>query len=226
MYRYIPIVLQSLVWIPVRLWLRIVFQFTIRGTKHIQNIDTSRGVIFASNHASVMDPLVIAASFPFLSRFFPFFYVALNRSHYMHLKYLRYLTWPLFFKAWGAYPTVLGIKDYEKALKPHIQILNDGGSLVLFLEGHRSKDGTTGPARPGIGYLAEHTNATIVPVAIGGTYHASTRAGLQEGLTTEITFLEPIDTATVLQSAPTDPRERMYYVAHTTLEKITRALAS
>jgi len=226
MYRLAPLILQNTIWFPTRIFLYTFFQFNIQGQKYLKNIDRSHGVIFAPNHASPADPILVTAALNFLSHFYPCFYVSLERSHYAHLTYLRYLTHPLFFKAWGAYPVKRGIKDYEKSLKPHIDILKDKNSLVLFIEGGISKNGTTTTAKPGIGYLTEHTGATIVPVAISGAHHISILKSLIKRQTITINFLEPLDTKKLLTEAPVESRARMYYIANTVLQKIINALAS
>ena len=56
----------------------------------------------------------------------------------------RYAYGGLVFKIFGAYPATVGIKDYEKMLMHHINILCRGHSVCIFPEGGLSKNGELG----------------------------------------------------------------------------------
>lgn len=71
---------------------------------------------------------------------------------------------------WGGYPVFVGLKDYEKSLKEHIRIVNEGCSMCIFPEGRTTQDGRLQAGKGGITYLAHKTGRPIIPVTISGTY--------------------------------------------------------
>jgi 1-acyl-sn-glycerol-3-phosphate acyltransferase len=50
--------------------------------------------------------------------------------------------------------------------------LLEGGAIILFPEGTRSRDGNLQPARSGIGLTVIKSTAPVVPVRVFGTYEA------------------------------------------------------
>ncbi len=163
-----PLILQSIAWTPTRLLLRMFVRFEIKGLEYL---DGARApFIFAPNHASELDPVLVPAGFDFFSQIGPIFYTSLPKKFYEHLGWHRFFYGGLFFKIWGAFPIKAGYKDYEKALSDHVAIIRDGGSVCIFPEGGMTKDGTIGEGRGGVAYLSHATGAPIVPVGISGTF--------------------------------------------------------
>lgn len=173
-YAILPFILQALAWPVAHFIFRINGTFTVYGREHLEGVKGP--VIFASNHANDLDPVIQRAIVPMLSK--PFFWVARTRGHYLETQTFKgwqkfiYSTW--FFRAWGAYPAYGGLKDYEKSLSHHIRILEDGYSIGVFPQGRRIRtalveEARKFPARGGVAFLAHHTNTPIIPVAISGT---------------------------------------------------------
>lgn len=113
-------------------------------------------LIIAANHLSNADPPVVMASF--------------NRS-------LRFLAkqglfanpvTSFLFKNIGAHPMSRGGQDM-KALRWALNILDQGGAVLMFPEGARSKTASLERGKPGISYLAQKSQAPIIPVALTGT---------------------------------------------------------
>jgi len=126
-------------------------------------------IIFASNHTSELDPILIPVSIPVFKSSGPMFYASLPKGLYLDLtKWKDILYGGLFFKAWGAHPVRLGVKNYAFSLERHRQILEDGGKVCIFPEGGRARDCKPKKAKGGIGYLAHTTGAVVIPVYIGG----------------------------------------------------------
>jgi 1-acyl-sn-glycerol-3-phosphate acyltransferase len=57
-------------------------------------------------------------------------------------------------------------------LRKAIEILQEGGLLVVFPEGTRSKDGKIGKIQKGISLLGLKANVPLVPTLVNGTYQA------------------------------------------------------
>ncbi len=167
--KIIPFILQTSIWIPTRIILYIFGSFEVRGLENLKNL--KGGLIFASNHSSELDPILLPAALPMFSRFMPIFYVSREKEFYNRkavLKWLFYREW--FFKIWGAYRAQVGKHDYEKSLKTHVEIINGAGSVFIFPEGEKTEDGNILPAHGGVTFLSLKTGALIIPVSISGVF--------------------------------------------------------
>lgn len=71
------------------------------------------------------------------------------------------------FNVWGAIPIRRGEPDLS-AIRSVIQALDAGKIVAIAPEGTRSGDGCLRRAKPGIGLLAYHTSAPILPMAFYG----------------------------------------------------------
>lgn len=129
---------------------KLLFRYDITG---LENLPESGGCVYASNHISFLDPVlwVVATK---------------RRIRYMAKAELfknRFLKW-LFNKA-GAFPVNRG-KTGTEAITYAIDIVKNGGILGIFPEGTRSKDGTVKKGKAGVAYVANATEADVVPMAI------------------------------------------------------------
>ena len=133
----------------------------VRVEGSIDQILREGPVIVAANHASNLDPILIAAYvMPRLGR----------RLQWLGKKEL--FTWPIL--GWvatngGVHPVDRSTADVE-AFRLARRILDEGHLLFVFPEGTRSHDGALGPARDGVAVLALRTGSPIVPVGISGSY--------------------------------------------------------
>jgi len=129
------------------------FRLSRVGREHVPE---SGPVIFAANHRSFLDPFVIGT----LARR-PIYYVA-KRELFSH----RLVGW--FLSCLGAFPVDRGASD-EEMTRTAKAILGRGDCVVIFPEGKRTRPGSLGRARRGVGRLALETGAPVVPVAVIGT---------------------------------------------------------
>lgn len=158
--------------LPVRLLFRVFTRLEINGVENIKSLKP--GVIIAANHTSELDPILLTFIFPFRSKLLPLFFVSMKKGLYSNMSFIKNLLYGgWFFKFWGAYPAILGAKNYELSLQNHILLLDDNRSVCIFPEGGRSKDGTIREAKGGVGYLSYRTNKPVVPVAIRGAINTS-----------------------------------------------------
>lgn len=164
-----PHVLQGVVYPFTWVAFRVFAHLRIIGKEYPRAL--SRGAIFAANHVSQLDPILIPATLKLFSKVFPVYYTSLDRSFYAETqknKILLFLYGGFFFKIWGAYPIMRGTGDYETALAHHIRIIERGKSVVIFPEGGKSRDGALREGKPGVAYLAWRTGVPVVPVALVG----------------------------------------------------------
>lgn len=168
LFIYSPLILQTAIWPITRPLFRFFLHLKILGADNLK--DLPKGVIFASNHASELDAVLIPASLPFLSRFMPMFYVSRPRSFYTTSGWRQFFYGGFFFKLWGAHSVISGHKDYGVSLSPHIHIIQHRHSLIIYPEGKKTETGEVmvDRAHGGVAFLAEKTGLPIVPVYIQG----------------------------------------------------------
>jgi glycerol-3-phosphate dehydrogenase (NAD(P)+) len=149
---------NRLVLLVVRLILTPFFLIYLRmkrmGREHIP---AEGPVILASNHRSFFDPFVIGT----MTRR-PVYYVAKKEL----FQYNRILSWVL--NALGAFPVDRGVGDQD-TIETAKAILNRGEIVLMFPEGTRTRPGSLGKPKRGVGRLALETGAPVVPIAIIGT---------------------------------------------------------
>lgn len=161
-----PFLLQTSLWPTMWVVLWWFGKITILGKENIRGHEN--GAIFAVNHSSQFDPILIPATLNPFSALMPMFYLAREREFYDVTGLTQYIYGGIFFKIWGAYPVTVGTGDYEHALRHHIKILGRGQSICIFPEGGLNKSGVVGEGKPGVAYLAWRTGRHIIPVAIHG----------------------------------------------------------
>jgi 1-acyl-sn-glycerol-3-phosphate acyltransferase len=57
-----------------------------------------------------------------------------------------------------------------RSLDEAAEKIRAGSSVVMFPEGHRSRDGTIGPFKAGSFYLAVRSGIPVVPITLNGTW--------------------------------------------------------
>ena len=148
------LLIYGLVRISFQAFFLVYFRFQRIGREHIPR----RGpVIIASNHRSFLDPFVIAC----MARR-PMYYVAKKEL----FLYNRVLAWLL--ASLGAFPVHRGAGDAD-FIDTAKAILARGDIVLIFPEGTRTRPGSLGKPRRGVGRLALETGAPVVPVAVIGT---------------------------------------------------------
>ena len=132
----------------------------VRFEGAIDEIPRDGPVIFAANHISNADPVILGAWLvPRLGR----------RLHWLAKKEM--FSWPII--GWlathgGMHPVDRSTADIE-ALRLARRILDEGHPLFVFPEGTRSPDGRLQEAKDGVAVLALRTGAPIVPIGIAGS---------------------------------------------------------
>ena len=135
--------------------LRTAYKIDVEG---LHNLPDGEGVILAANHRSFMDSIFLAVASPE-----PVAFVA--KAEYFDNKLTRWL-----FTSTGQIPLRRGSpKGARQALAEASEVLNDGGTLGIYPEGTRSRDGKLHRGRLGPARLAAATGAAIVPVGLAGT---------------------------------------------------------
>lgn len=142
----------------LRIYLALFHRFSAKGRELVPR---DAPVILVANHCSNLDPIVIGPSFPRPLRY-------LAKTELFQNALLRLLITNL-----GAIPVER--EDSQRAgavLKMLLSLLEGGESILLFPEGHRSRDGKLQKLEGGFALLAMRTGAQIVPACIEGTFAA------------------------------------------------------
>lgn len=210
-FKIIPSFLQHTLWLLLRLCRPFVRRYPyFSGAENLRLTDKT-GTIFAVNHVTHSDPVLIPLGFPFWSAHFPLYYVSRPKGGYNHLGLIgRYFYGGELFKLWGAYPAYKGLGDLEKALLWHTEILKQKKSLLIFPEAGIPKHEDTALARPGIAYLAQRSGIPITPVYIEKGKRMHVRYG------TPFTISE----ITVPPELPQGSQEHHKYIAQEILSRV------
>ncbi len=166
-----PALLQHIIWPTTRLILKFFTRFRVIGLENLENLPP--GVIFAANHSSEIDPIVIPAALPFMSQHFGMFYTSREQSFYKRSGWRQKFYGGTLFKLWGAYPVKVGVHNYEASLGEHIRLLEHHKSVCIFPEGRKTDTGELQEGKGGMIYLAHKTGKPIVPVFIEGVFKLS-----------------------------------------------------
>jgi 1-acyl-sn-glycerol-3-phosphate acyltransferase len=121
-----------------------------------ENVPKTGPLILAPNHFSQMDHFFIGL---YLRRKIRF----MAKSQMFGPRVLTYV-----YKHGGVIPVRRGHHD-EEAFKTAFTVLGQGGMLLIYAEGGRSRSGKLGEPKPGVGRLGLESGAPIVPVAIYGS---------------------------------------------------------
>ena len=148
----------------VRCWAKTIFKTMGIKTEitGLENLDTSKNYIFASNHASSLD-------IPLLLGFLPFWIVPISK---IELKWIPFLGWAM----QAAGHVFVDRRDHDKAMlsieKINKSLLMTPRSILIFPEGSRTNDGGVKQFKSGGLSLGISTQMSIVPIAIGGTFES------------------------------------------------------
>ena len=159
----ISTVLHRTWWSTVRVYLRLWHSLRIEGC---ENLPVGPPFVMVANHASHLDALVLAAALPHehRDRIFP---IAAG---------------DVFFEtpAASAFSALMlnALPMWRKKCGPHHmeqlreRLLSDPCAYILFPEGTRSRDGTMGTFKAGLGMLVAQTSVPVIPCTLTGCYAA------------------------------------------------------
>jgi 1-acyl-sn-glycerol-3-phosphate acyltransferase len=155
----------------------------VRGA---ENIRPDGAYIFVTNHASMFDIPAIMSVLP--------------RVRIMFKKELSYVPiwgWAL---RWGHHIVVDRGKGTEavKSINRAVESIKTGGSVILFAEGTRTRDGKLQPFKRGAFSLAAKSGVPIVPIAINGSFKILPKSSLDiRPSPIELVIEKPIETTQI-----------------------------
>jgi len=137
-----------------RFFLFFVFRIKIIGKEKVL---TEKGAVFACNHKSNWDPIVIVATCPRRLSF-------MSKAELFKFKPFAFL-----LKKFGAFPVNRGKGDLS-AIKTSLRILKEEKAFMMFPEGMRVKKYDQANVKPGIAMISTRAQVPVMPVTITGRY--------------------------------------------------------
>lgn len=167
----------------LRMFYAVVFRFKAIG---LENIPAEGPVVLCSNHISNFDPPTVGIKVP-------------RKVHYMAKAELFDI--PVFgplIRGLGAFPVKRGGVSKD-AIRSAIALLENGGVMGIFPEG--SRKAPAGMGKKGAAMIAMRSKATVIPVAVIGSYKPFRRMVIRYG--------QPIDMTAFIQDSSSDVLERV-----------------
>jgi 1-acyl-sn-glycerol-3-phosphate acyltransferase len=145
-----------------RLWSR--FLYLLSGVKvtvsGIENIRPGQPYVLVANHQGIADIPILLAHLPVIFNF------AIKKSLF---------NIPIFgdgiYQAGHIPVDREAVAAAHKTINSMLNILRSGGSILVFPEGTRSRDGSLGKFKGGFLMVASRSGAPVVPIAISGSYN-------------------------------------------------------
>lgn len=138
-------------------WLvfHIGFRVECVGRENLKKVQTG-GCILAPNHVSAIDPVFVV-----ITRFWGKRMVVFAKKELFEINAL--LTW--FFRCMGAL-CVRGTRDELETIDKTVEVCKNGGTLLIFPEGTREKEGKLLPPKSGLFVIAAQAAVDVMPVRI------------------------------------------------------------
>lgn len=138
-------------------WLVFHIGFRVRcvGRENLKKIGT-KGCIIAPNHVSAIDPVFVV-----ITRFWGSRMVVFAKKELFEIN--AFLSW--FFRCSGAV-CVRGVKEELGVIEDTVSHCQNGGTLLIFPEGTREKEGKLMQPKSGLFVIAAQAAVDVVPVRI------------------------------------------------------------
>jgi len=181
-------------------------QVTVEG---LENIPPKGGLCFIGNHPGDFDVILALAYIP---RRFGF----IAKKEVLFLPFVN--IWVLLLG--GLFIDRKNIAQGKRAIEKGAERIKNGASMIIFPEGTRSRGRGLLPFKAGAFKLATLANAPIVPLVIHGSYSVWEETGLIQPVPVHLTFLPPIETASLDAEARRGLPKKIEALIKTELDKI------
>lgn len=175
---------------PLLILLAVIFvRVELKGLQHVRSVKGN--VIFSANHSSEFDP--IAVGLPLFLIKFPIFFIAAPKGRYPFKNPVKqFLYGGRFFRWLGAFSVKKGLRDYEISLKNHLNILENGHSVLVFPQGELTRVLDRSRVHGGVSFLSHRTGRPIIPVTLEGLTGLSLKKILTRNNKVVITYHHPV----------------------------------
>ena len=135
-----------------------VYLFGLISVEGRQNVPRRGGLLVCSNHRSTIDPPLLPAYLPRGDSW------SMAKAEFFAKR--NFTNW--LFTTYHGFPVIRHTAD-RTALKRSFRMLDAGECLIVYPEGTRVDAGGLIRGEPGAGYLAQRSQAPVLPVALLGT---------------------------------------------------------
>lgn len=191
--------------------------------------------VFASNHASEFDPVVICLALDEaegLRGRLPIIFLSREKEFYSDMGCVKATLYGgVLFRLLGAYPVTPQKKRVtpqtrHNTITTHISLLRNGRSVFIFPEGAATRTGELLPAKSGVAILSEQSGCPVIPMAIEGTFGLSFVDFLLGRKRVRVIFGEPLPPAYDAALYPdfSSKRRRYKEEAHFVMRRIQELL--
>ena len=143
-------------------------KFWIRKYTGLKNLKKESSFIFACNHGSFAEDLLLPAIIvPYLNKKV---HIYCNDKFYKNFFLRKFLEWGACIPVRVDEKSKASKKVNEKAFNLAIKYLKKGEPVGIFPEGHRSIDGSLLKAKTGIARLALAAKVPVIPIGTIGCY--------------------------------------------------------
>jgi len=151
---------------------------------------SEKPLIFVANHLSEWDSFLLGGFITIDKHPLCIIIKPMSNYGWRGLKKLLYRDSTL--RILGAIPSRSGFRNYEKSLRKHIDILKEGGNLLIFPQGKLTEEGAVMGARGGVSYLSHKTKTSVMPVGISGVSNMNFKDFILRRRRIRINFGEPV----------------------------------
>jgi 1-acyl-sn-glycerol-3-phosphate acyltransferase len=150
-------------WVWLRTMFRVWNRLTVHGREHLP---AQPSFVLVANHASHLDALVLGSILPLRRR---------DQLFPLAAKDVFFEKLPV---AGLAAAAINALPVWRRASRGHAladlrqRLLTEPCIYILFPEGTRTRDGTMGTFKPGIGRLVAGTSVPVIPCYLHGTFQA------------------------------------------------------
>jgi 1-acyl-sn-glycerol-3-phosphate acyltransferase len=131
----------------------------------LDQLDPAKSYIFMSNHVSNLDPPIQIPKLP------------MRTSVMVKKELFKVPILGAAMRMGDLVPVDRGNRDAGiEAVREAKKVMQQGLSMMIYVEGHRSFDGKLMPFKKGPFYLAMECGVPVVPVTIAGTHYAMPKA--------------------------------------------------
>lgn len=182
-----------------------------------ENIPRKGPVIFASNHLSFIDSILIPIAVPRHVSF-------LAKKEYWTGTGFRGAVSRWFFTTMGDIPVDRNDpRAGQRSLEDALAVLERGGAFGIYPEGTRSRDGKLHKGHTGVAWLALKGEAVVVPVGVKGTDKVKPIGGMPRLGRVEVHFGTQIDPSRQIEAGtkPAKARRELTEEVMTAIQKLS-----
>jgi len=161
--KYFSASTQFMTWPIAWAFFHLLYKVKVTGHENLHQIKSP--IILISNHIASFDSFLFRLVLGFFAHHLPLRFMAVKKFVYPHLNFLSKIGFiDLLYKMFGVFVVTPGL-GVEENLKSAIDIINNGGNVVIYPEGKIVKKDGVASFKRGAAVLQLKTNAGVLPIS-------------------------------------------------------------